>query len=94
MTRILPALLDAVLVLVFAAIGRRSHAEGLTVGGVLETAWPFLAGAAGGWVLATLVLDDGPRSFAFGGVVVVAWWLWSSSSSWADCDGCSLYGKG
>jgi hypothetical protein len=34
--------LDAVLILVFAVSGRRTHEHGLTVAGVLETAWPFL----------------------------------------------------
>jgi len=43
--------LDVVAVLVFAALGRRSHAEGLAVVGVLRTAWPFLAGAAVGWLV-------------------------------------------
>ena len=43
---------DIVCVTVFCAIGRRSHAEGLTVAGVAETAWPFLAGTAVGWLLA------------------------------------------
>lgn len=43
---------DLVCVVVFCTIGRRSHAEGLTVGGVLETAWPFLTGAGVGWLLA------------------------------------------
>jgi hypothetical protein len=38
-------------VVVFCAVGRRSHAEGLTVAGLAETAWPFLAGAAVGWLL-------------------------------------------
>ncbi|MDT5064151.1 MAG: hypothetical protein QOK02_306 [Mycobacterium sp.] len=41
---------DVVCVLVFCTIGRRSHAEGITVAGVAETAWPFLAGAAAGWL--------------------------------------------
>ncbi len=45
------ALADIVAVLVFCAVGRRSHAEGLTVAGVAETAWPFLAGTAVGWLL-------------------------------------------
>jgi peptidoglycan/LPS O-acetylase OafA/YrhL len=52
-TRVRPAvaaLADVVLVIVFCTIGRRSHAEGITVAGVLETAWPFLAGTAVGWV--------------------------------------------
>ncbi|NYE94409.1 hypothetical protein FHU41_000630 [Psychromicrobium silvestre] len=43
-------LADAVLILVFAAIGRASHQEGDPVLGVLQTAWPFLAGAALGWL--------------------------------------------
>lgn len=45
------ALADVVGVLVFCTIGRRSHAEGLTVAGVAETAWPFLVGTAVGWLL-------------------------------------------
>jgi peptidoglycan/LPS O-acetylase OafA/YrhL len=47
----LAAVADIVGVLVFCAIGRRSHAEGLTLAGVAETAWPFLAGTAVGWLL-------------------------------------------
>jgi hypothetical protein len=42
---------DIVCVIVFATIGRRSHAEGLTVAGIAQTAWPFLAGTAVGWLL-------------------------------------------
>jgi DUF3054 family protein len=42
---------DIVCVVVFCTIGRRSHAEGLTVVGIAQTAWPFLAGAAVGWLL-------------------------------------------
>jgi hypothetical protein len=50
--RALIALLaDVVCVLVFAAVGRRSHAEGLNVAGVAQTAWPFLAGTGVGWAL-------------------------------------------
>ncbi|HMM96336.1 DUF3054 domain-containing protein [Phycicoccus sp.] len=72
MSRLLPALLDVLLVLVFAAVGRRSHAEGLDVTGVLRTALPFLVGTATGWLLASVVLESGPRSLAWGAVVVVA----------------------
>ncbi|KQV07376.1 DUF3054 domain-containing protein [Leifsonia sp. Root112D2] len=42
--------LDVVLVLVFAIIGRASHTESLDVVGVLATFWPFLAGLAIGWL--------------------------------------------
>ncbi|OUM40226.1 DUF3054 domain-containing protein [Arthrobacter sedimenti] len=37
---------DVVLILAFAASGRRTHEHGVTVSGVLETAWPFLAAYA------------------------------------------------
>jgi hypothetical protein len=50
--RALIALLaDIICVIVFCTIGRRSHAEGLTVAGIAQTAWPFLAGTAVGWLL-------------------------------------------
>ena len=42
---------DIVCVVVFATIGRRSHAEGLTAAGIAQTAWPFLAGTGVGWLL-------------------------------------------
>ena len=55
-TRVRPVALafvaDVSCVLVFCAVGRRSHAEGLTLFGVAETAWPFLAGTAAGWLAA------------------------------------------
>jgi hypothetical protein len=52
-TRAAPASLavDIACVLVFCAIGRRSHAEGITLAGIAETAWPFLSGTAAGWLL-------------------------------------------
>ena len=43
------ALTDAVLILVFAAIGRDAHQRGDIITGVFLTAWPFLAGAAIAW---------------------------------------------
>ena len=42
---------DAVCVLIFVAIGRRNHAEGVTLAGVAQTAWPFLAGLTAAWVV-------------------------------------------
>jgi hypothetical protein len=41
---------DVIGVLVFCAVGRRSHAEGLTIAGVASTAWPFLTGTVIGWL--------------------------------------------
>lgn len=43
------AIIDAVLVVLFAVLGRASHGETLDMGGVAATSWPFLAGAAAGW---------------------------------------------
>jgi peptidoglycan/LPS O-acetylase OafA/YrhL len=43
---------DVVAVIVFCAIGRRSHAEGVTLDGVAQTAWPFLTGTLVGWLVA------------------------------------------
>jgi Protein of unknown function (DUF3054) len=51
-TRVLPALLDVASIVLFAALGRASHAEGVTATGVASVAWPFLAAAALGWLLA------------------------------------------
>jgi peptidoglycan/LPS O-acetylase OafA/YrhL len=42
---------DALCVLVFCVVGRRSHAEGVAITGVAQTAWPFLTGTAVGWVI-------------------------------------------
>jgi peptidoglycan/LPS O-acetylase OafA/YrhL len=42
---------DVALVVVFAAVGRTSHSEGLSLAGVLTTAWPFLAGTVVGWLV-------------------------------------------
>ncbi|WP_195907856.1 DUF3054 domain-containing protein [Microbacterium gorillae] len=42
--------LDAVLIIVFAAIGRASHHED-PIAGLFTTAWPFLVGLALGWLI-------------------------------------------
>lgn len=42
---------DLVAVLIFCALGRRSHDEGLDVSGLAATAWPFLSGTVLGWLL-------------------------------------------
>jgi hypothetical protein len=46
------ALADALLIMLFAAIGRDAHQRGEILTGVFLTAWPFLAGAALGWLAA------------------------------------------
>jgi hypothetical protein len=42
--------IDVACVLVFCAVGRRSHDEGINVAGIATTAWPFLSGTAVGWL--------------------------------------------
>jgi peptidoglycan/LPS O-acetylase OafA/YrhL len=43
-------LADVCCVLVFVVIGRSSHTQGETAGGIASTSWPFLAGLAAGWL--------------------------------------------
>ncbi|ORV46395.1 hypothetical protein AWC02_11245 [Mycolicibacter engbaekii] len=43
--------MDVVAVLIFCALGRRSHDEGLTITGLATTTWPFLSGTVLGWLL-------------------------------------------
>lgn len=50
-TAALAFLADVVCILIFVTIGRRSHAEGITIAGIAETAWPFLAGLTAAWLL-------------------------------------------
>lgn len=45
------AVVDVAVVSAFALAGRRSHDEALTLDGWWQTAWPFLAGLAVGWVV-------------------------------------------
>ncbi len=64
------AVADVVGVLVFCAVGRRSHAEGLTATGLAATAWPFLVGTLVGWLVSRAWRR--PTAVAPTGVVV---WL-------------------
>ena len=61
--------LDTVLLVVFAGIGRRSHDEGLSIGSILGTSWPFLVGAALGWAACYLLLRRAPTDIR-GGLLV------------------------
>lgn len=51
---------DTALICIFAAIGRRSHAENGALLSVLTTAWPFLAGMATGWLISLFALRRTP----------------------------------
>ncbi|MEU2172834.1 DUF3054 domain-containing protein [Nocardia sp. NPDC019219] len=50
MRKLLPFVLDALLVVVFCAIGRRSHDEAV-LAGLLRTVWPFATGLVVGWLV-------------------------------------------
>ena len=41
--------LDVCCVLIFVIIGRASHTQGESLGGIASTSWPFLCGLAAGW---------------------------------------------
>jgi len=64
-------LLDVAAVLVFVAIGRSVHADGVTVGGMASTSWPFLAGIAAGW-FASVAWRHPARLFPAGTVTWLA----------------------
>ena len=63
--------LDVLAVVLFAAVGRRSHAEGVTVVGVRWVAWPFLVGLVLGWCLTRAWA----RPLALWPVAVASWLL-------------------
>lgn len=51
MFALLAAVLDGVSIVLFAALGRETHAAGVNLGDVLSVAWPFLLAAAIAWLL-------------------------------------------
>ncbi|MEV6139888.1 DUF3054 domain-containing protein [Nocardia sp. NPDC051990] len=58
MRKLVPLVVDALLVVLFCAIGRRSHDEAIFTG-LLKTVWPFAVGLAIGWVVAVAVASRG-----------------------------------
>lgn len=64
-------LFDAVVLLVFASVGRRSHDEGNAITGVLVTAWPFLVAAGFGHLINLAALRRPPSALVAGVVVWV-----------------------
>lgn len=61
---------DVAVVLAFVAIGRASHHDGETLPGLADTAWPFLAGLAAGWLACRAWRS--PCALAPAGVTVLA----------------------
>ena len=58
--------LDALLVLVFAGVGRASHDEAGPVLGAVLTAWPFLVGTTAGWLVVRVLRRTWPVDLAPG----------------------------
>ncbi|MGV9663354.1 DUF3054 domain-containing protein [Nocardia niigatensis] len=54
MKKLVPFVVDVALVIVFCAIGRRSHDESIGAG-LLRTFWPFGTGLLLGWVITAAV---------------------------------------
>ena len=52
-------LIDVLAVLVFVAIGRRSHEEANSISGLLLTAAPFLIAVVSSWVVLAFVRPNG-----------------------------------
>ena len=71
------ALADLAAIGIFAGVGRASHTEPLTAAGILQTAWPFLAG----WALGVLVSRAWQRPQAVGVGAVI--WLCTVSGGMA-----------
>jgi hypothetical protein len=68
-------LADAASIVVFVLLGRGSHNEGAAVVGALATVWPFLVGAALGWLVIVLVRRRGaalPGRGTVAGAIVLA----------------------
>ncbi|WP_068274725.1 DUF3054 domain-containing protein [Aldersonia kunmingensis] len=63
---VVPAVVDVILVMVFCAIGRRSHEEANAIAGLASTAWPFLGGLIAGWVAALRLHADPVGLYPFG----------------------------
>ena len=63
-------LIDLVITVVFAAIGRRNHGETSALVGVFQTAWPFLVGAVVGWLILTLTKRVNRGAAVTSGVIV------------------------
>lgn len=70
---------DVVIVVVFAAIGRRSHEEANTVLGIAATAWPFLLGLGLGWAATFALYRSKFDAFS---IVPTAILVWISTLGW------------
>lgn len=61
------------MVVLFAAIGRRSHAEATALSSLFHTAWPFVVGAAIGWIIAFALYRNKFDAFLIVPTGIVVW---------------------
>lgn len=65
----LAPLLDLLVVLVFAAVGRRNHGEADALTGIVTTAWPFVVGVIVGWIVLVVMKRLPGRALTSGAIV-------------------------
>ena len=70
---VVTAVLDLLMVVLFAAIGRRSHEEATALSGLVHTAWPFVVGAAIGWVVTFALYRNKFDAFLIVPTGIVVW---------------------
>lgn len=73
-SRVLAFLLDVTSVLIFVALGRRTHDAGNGILGYLEVAAPFVLALVAVWLVVLMSRLD-PHSFAVGAIVAAVTWL-------------------
>jgi len=62
---------DFVFVLLFVAIGRNAHKDGISLSGMTSTAWPFAVGLLSGWFF--IVLTHRNAATRSSGIIIVLW---------------------
>ena len=66
-------LIDAILVIIFCAIGRRTHEEANALAGLAKTSWPFLTGLVIGWAATFALYRDKFNAVLLVPTGVVVW---------------------
>lgn len=67
------AVVDAIMIVIFAAIGRRSHSETGALAGLFHTAWPFVVGAAIAWAVTVMLYRNKFDAFLIVPTGIVVW---------------------
>ena len=66
-------LIDAILVIIFCEIGRRTHEEANALAGLAKTSWPFLTGLVIGWAATFALYRDKFNAVLLVPTGVVVW---------------------